>query len=199
MQEENKLQDSKKTFLYQSISNNQEIIRGIDAKLIGILVLLVIPIANIGKISYYIEKLLITHNKWLLVLYVMLTLVFIVCWAISFIVAVRGISSIDDPSAHIKVPPNVKGNYYMGGLYSLGFLDAFLNRQGIMSKQTLVETVDLLPESESAVILELTFDQMKIAYIRDVKIKRQKIAFLFLHIWLISGFFLWVLSYFGGK
>lgn len=182
-----------KTYLYNSINDIQSTIRAIDAKVGFIFVILLIPFSNLGKIFNNCSTLANTVNLcsfsivWLVVI-----AIFIFSWLLAFISSVSAIISIENPSRHVSCENICRGSFYQGGLFSLSFIDSILNRNNIISKKNIDECVATLPASDQEVIKELVFEQVKLAYIRDIKSIRQIWAYKLSIVWLISGFIIYI-------
>lgn len=180
------------TFLYQSIADSQSTIRSIDTKLGFILVLNLIPITNIGKIYSKVYSILLNElDLWMLILKIILLITCLILWFIACLCTYRGISSIDNPKGHIKSVTDVNGFFYSGNLYEIKFYDMIINRKKLKSKQTFIEYCKQRPKSDEDIISELSFEKMKLSYIRDIKIERQLGAFKYTACWVILGIFIY--------
>ncbi len=184
------------SFLYHSISDMQSTIRSIDTKLGFILILNIIPITNIDKIYSCISQVMNTAD--LCALKILTILIMILCaihWLLACICTYRGITSIDNPKTHVsRAHGHAEGSYYTGGLFSLNFVDAFFNKSSITSKKTFSEYRKDIPESNDQTLNELAFDKMKLVYIRDMKLNRQKWAFRLTAYWVMLGFITYVMA-----
>jgi hypothetical protein len=172
-------------FQYQSISDNQDTIRAIDSKLGVIFILLIIPITKIGEIVNHIGKISqLSCCEWIVII------LFILFWVISFICAIRGIAAIGNPAEHIQLDNSVvSGCFYTPKLYNFKFLDSILNSKAISNKKFTECLSENYLDNED-ILKELIFEKMKIAYIRDLKIKRLNFSLLTLLIWLFIGIIL---------
>lgn len=183
------------TFMYQSIADTQSIIRAIDTKLGFILVLNLVPITNIGKIFFKIQNIISTdHDPTIHLIKTVISIICIICWLIACWCIYKGISAIDNPAAHIKSLNGVSGYFYSGDLYKPKFLDATFNRKSLMSEKTFAEYFNQIPNTNIKTLKELSFEKMKLAYIRDVKLKRQLWAFRFTVYWVTLGIIIYVFS-----
>jgi hypothetical protein len=186
----------RKEFLIASIADIQSTIRAIDTKLISILVILLIPITTVGKVALYIHHFLISNPPIYLHIIMVFTLIlFVLFWLLSLFAVLNGISSIDNPSEHLCDLNCSKGTFYNGGLYPVKLIDAFFNRKDLKSIVALNEQIIILPQNENDAVKELLLEQHKLAYIRDIKIIRQKVGFKLLIYFLLLGFFLWLICY----
>lgn len=191
--EESKEVSVKREFLYQSISDIQGIIRAIDTKFGFLLIILLFPITHIGEISRSIKSL---HDKlntnfceWLLFIIVIL---FVFSWIFAFYIAFKGIISIENPISHIRFNEHkASGTFYSGGLFSLKIRDAICNRK-IQASKTFDEHLKDLSQNDDNIFQELAFEQMKLVYIRDMKIHRQTYACFLTLFWLSLGFIIWM-------
>lgn len=183
------MEDKKIQFLYASISDIQNTIRLIDAKIGFIVVFLLIPLSKLGKITTsFICLYPVYASMWQQLLFFILLFVFAGLWFLAFLCAFKAVSSIDNPAYHIAGYKKMKGTFFSGGLYKLNLADAVINRRSLLSTQNVNEHTAILPQDSAQLIDELTFDQMKLAYIRDIKLFRQKWAYRLTFIWLSVGF-----------
>ena len=185
---DNNANDKILAFLYASITDIQSSIRVNDTKAAVVIGILVIALSNTGKIylnfSKLHESLYCGPSQWQLWLLIIL---FLLTWLTSFIAAIRAVIAIHNPSSHVSATNHPSGTFYNGGLYDLGFGDAFVSRN-VTSKVNLENYTNKLPDSIEAIKQELVFEQMKLAYIRDTKAVRLKWAYIFVLVWLASGF-----------
>ncbi len=188
--------DTVLNFMYQSIADTQAIIRAIDAKLGFILVVNLIPITNLGKMFDRIKDIiLVPQCFYLLLTKLILTSLCLIAWITACISIYRGLTAIDNPSGHVKdfKIPGLKGTFYSGGLFKTKFFDALYNRRRLVSEKTCGEYKKDMPIDESEIFQELSFEKMKLAYIRDVKMKRQSCAFKSTAYWISLGVIIYVL------
>jgi hypothetical protein len=183
------------SYLYSSITDIQCVIRAIDTKLNYLLAILVIPLTKLNSI-YRIA--IIANRKafmyhYLGYLLVSILLVFVLSWLFAFVLAIRGIIGIDNPVNHIS-GTKPKGTFYGGYLYKVSFFDTLINRN-IQSACKLEEHLPTIPAVTDAIRDELVFEQMKLIYIRTIKMSRQYYGFIFGSIWIVSGGVIWVASF----
>lgn len=184
----NEIDDKILTFLYASITDKQSAIRVNDTKAAVVMGILVLTLSNTGKIYLNFSKLHKTvecgSGQWQLWVLIML---FCVAWLAAFIASIRAIMAIHNPSSRITATSRPQGTFYNGGLYDLRFVDGFVARE-MTSKVSLEDHIKKLPDSVEAIKQELVFEQMKLAYIRDMKAVRLKWAYIFVLVWLACGF-----------
>lgn len=175
-------------FLYASITDIQSAIRVNDTKAAVVMGILILALSNTGKIYLNFSKLHQTvfcgPGQWQLWALIML---FFVTWLAAFVAAMRSVMAIHNPKSHVTLTDCPSGTFYNGGLYDLGFCDAFVSRD-ITSKVSLEDYVKKLPDTIDAIKQELVFEQMKLAYIRDMKAVRLKWAYILVIVWLVCGF-----------
>lgn len=186
------MDDRKIQFLYASITDSQSIVRAIDTKIGFLSAVLLIPLTKIGKISNYLIS-LYPHDGYLCLkaIYIILIGAFGLTWFLSLICAIRAVIAIDNPAKHIVNNDGHAGSFYSGGLYELTFFDSLFNRKTVTAKRDVKRHIEFLPQDANKIVEELAFEQMKISYIRDIKITRQKWAFKFTFLWLIIGFIIY--------
>jgi hypothetical protein len=180
-------------FLAGSIADMQATIRAVDVKVAAILVALLIPLQNLHRVFGHIKHFCNVSPRWPAVCIVIL---FLSTWLLGFVSLVRAISAIDNPAGHIINRNHVKGSFFLGGLYPLKFLDAFFNRSIIMAKHDPATIQANLPQSSEDVEAELVFEQMKLAFIRDVKINRLFWGLALSLVWLFLGIAIFISSKF---
>ena len=184
--------DSPTQFIRDSILDIQATIRALDSKVGILLVILLAPLSSLGKISSHAANYLDKYSEMYSYLLVGL---FFSCWLISMISILRALNIINDPAKYID-SNGCKGSFYSGGLYEFEIIDVFMNRG------TLNNTIDVngqmlvLPQDEDAVKKELVFEQIKLVYIRDIKILRLKFGQYAAYVWLISGLVIYFFSRF---
>jgi hypothetical protein len=182
------------SYLYNSITDIQGVIRAIDTKLNYLLVILIIPLTKLNGI-YSIA--VISNKKAfsyqiLGYLSVLILIIFVLSWLFAFVLAMRGIIGIDNPVNHVS-GTRPKGTFYGGYLYKVTFLDTLINRN-IQSACKLEEHLPTIPADMDAIRKELIFEQMKLIYIRTIKMARQYYAFIFGAIWIVCGGMVWLTS-----
>lgn len=182
------------TFMYQSIADTQSVIRSIDTKLGFILVLNLIPVANIGKIYSKVYASICNEcDCWMFLLKIVMLIICIICWIVGCWCTYRGISAIDNPKDHVKDAHDVSGYFYSGNLYRTNFLDALCNRKGLKSEVDLFQYIKDKPNTDIDILKELSFEKMKLAYVRNVKLIRQSYSFKFSVAWVVLGIIIYLL------
>jgi hypothetical protein len=175
------MNDLKTTFIKDSILDTQSNIRSIDVKIAALLAGLVAPLSIFDKINSLFEG-LSTLNPTTTHYEIMIAELFFASlglfWAISITTLVFGIGAIQNPSKHILRLNTTKytGSFYGANLFKLKLRDAFYNRQNLISEKDLDEIQTSLPSSEAAILNELTFEYLKLIYIRDIKYMRLNTA-----------------------
>lgn len=182
---------NKLDFIYASIADTQATIRAVDVKIGALLVAVLMPFSNLGRICAHFQNISQNYNETLAL--VLLVLFFCV-WILSIITLIRGLSAVDNPAKHIVNSENYKGSFYGGNLYNFGILDCFLNRSVIKADKD-VSTFELdIPDNKNKIEGELAFEQMKLIYIRDAKFHRLKWGINFASIWFALGLTSYVIS-----
>ncbi len=181
--------DKRFDYLISSINDIQNTIKAVDTKVGFLLVFLGVPITALTKIYSILYALFNRYEfqwwKWIVFIYICL---FVVSWVLSFLTAVRVLTSIHNPVAHIKNPPTNHGTFFVGGLFTLSYKELLISSKELKSEISFKEFAKKLPKEIENIISELIFEQMKLAYIRDIKIFRQNWAFIFTVGWLLVGF-----------
>ena len=188
--------DSKKmsakqaTFLYAAITDTQGTIRAIDSKTNYLAVLLAIPTLKLGAIYGKIAMLMKgdwTNGKWLVL---GLVVPFVASWFLAVLAAFRALCAIDNPSSHITGNLPVAA-FYLPTLFRPALIDVFTNRD-IKAERQLHQHREEIPATDDAIVDALSFEQMKLVYIRSVKTLRSQWAYRFAAAWALLGGMLWL-------
>lgn len=176
-----KKMDSKAQFISAAIADCQATIRATDVKVGALLAGLLLPFSQISNIWEYLTQLsaMLEHQ--------IVTFVFFGIWFIAICALVRTISAIDNPANHIVNESTCKGSFYSGGLYSFGFLDSLLNRDLVKANKDVANFSQSYPDSPDDIELELSFEHMKLIYIREIKLHRLNFALKVSAIWFAFG------------
>lgn len=183
--------DSKTDFLMAAISDTQATIRAIDVKVAALLVGILAPFANTNRVFGHLGHFGIQSPQWLTL---GIAVLFLCAWLFGLAALVRAIGAIDNPAQHIINASACVGSFHAGGLYKLGLLDVFLNRDIIKASKDPLSYAAQLPDSKEAIEGELVFEQMKLAYIRDVKFNRLAWGMRFSLLWFILGIGIFISS-----
>lgn len=173
-------------FLCRSIADKQSAIRGVDVKCGFLLVVVFAPIAELGKIYNVYQYVTDVHC-----LFYIPVLAVVFSWLLSVYALFKCVSSINSPAKHIR-GEKPEGYFYTSGLFSFGWSSLFSNKR-VESNRTLREYVGEMPSNSNGVVEELIFENMKLAYIRDVKGYRSAFCVGAMLIWVLVGIFLWAI------
>ena len=182
---------NKREFLLAAIEDSQGTIRAVDVKVSVLLVGLLAPFSNLGRIFSHISHIdsAVSHVAAYLIAFVFFSL-----WGMALLSLVMSISAIDNPAKHIASSSKFTGSFYGGGLYRFSFIDSLFNRDIIKAEKDSGSFYDLLPDSEREIENELMFEHMKIIYIREIKLHRLKYAYRFSIAWFLVGLTAYLLS-----
>ena len=186
--------NSRSDFILAAINDAQATIRSIDVKVATLLAGLLIPITSIGTIWGYLTQLSTLTTPCVSVL---IGGIYIIFWLVAVLSLVRTISAVDNPSLHIVNSSSYKGVFYGGGLFEFGWLDVLLNRPFIKANKDVSIFSEDYPSSEDDTISELTFEHMKLIYIRDIKLHRFKASIRVAFVWLLLGVGIYLYSKIG--
>jgi len=168
------------SFLSNSIEDIQNTIRAIDAKIGFLIAILMIPLAYLSNIINLIISIIQRDSSCILLIFIYFCIVlFIITWLLAILSSIIAITAIANPRKQIDKGEKCKGSFYAGGLFQLTIMDLFFYRKSKKSSISLTNQVLSLPRNKTEIVKELTFEQMKLAYIRDIKILRQRWAFRF--------------------
>lgn len=172
-------------FVLEAIRDIQATIRAVDVKVAALLVGLFAPLGSINRIFAHL-----THfgHQSPRCLFLSVAILFVLTWLFALTSLVRAIGAIDNPREHILDADGFKGAFYGGGLFpTLGWLDVFLNRNVVKSKKDPQSFLLLVPKTTEQIEKELVFEQLKLIYIRDVKLLRLRWGYRFSALWLALG------------
>lgn len=184
------IKEVQKSFLYASIIDIQGTIRALDQKINYLMIFLGIPFLKLGSIYHKCSDLVSIPGGWSKWLFVPIISLMAICWVIAIIAAIRCLTAIDNPAQHID-GDHPRGTFFAASLFNVTLIDIFTNRSNLLATSHLAHQVEKLPKSEEEVVRELTFEQMKLVYIRTIKMQRVQCAYKFCLFWLISGGIVW--------
>jgi hypothetical protein len=173
-------------FMQAAVVDAQSVIRAIDTKVNYLFVLLIIPCTKLGAI-YRVCHTLVDHVG---VAAYILILIFAVSWLASAVFAFLSIFAIDNPAKHISANGG-SGVFYSGDLFTLP-ARAIASTKGIPSSMPLVQHLARLPTTDDEIVKELAYEQMKLCYIRRLKMMRAAAAFYAAAVWVLSGGIIWL-------
>ena len=128
---------------------------------------------------------------------IIIGLTFFICWLLALYSLVRTLSAIDNPASHIVNSDDYTGSFYGGGLFDFGWSDTLLNRSVIKANKDVVTFSQRYPNSADELISELTFEHMKLVYIRDLKLFRFKASLWLASAWVLIGIGIYFYSKMG--
>lgn len=174
-------------FLYASISDIQSTIRALDAKVLTILVLIILPMSQIGLLTTTFEKLRYCYC----IFGSCLAILFIISWLISFTFFILSVLSIDNPAKKVNDDIGVQGLFYGSNIHRKRCLKDLLCFNFESSPFKLSEHAKRMQNID--VEKELIYEQMKLVYIRDMKIRRQKITIISISLTICIGVVSWII------
>lgn len=165
-------------FLYKALDDSQGTIRAIDIKISFILAIALAPLAVSPAI---IDSIIIMKNDgW----FIFLLSLSILAWGISLYLCLKALSSVGNPATKVNFENLHKpsGLLFSGRLYSGTFSwVSLLKNSSEKSKETFEQQVKNY--STLNVEDELVFEQMKLCYIREIKMYRQTWIFRIVPMW----------------
>lgn len=181
-------------FILAAINDAQATIRSIDVKVTALLAGLLIPLSSLGKIWNHLSHIHSLDHPYFTVL---IGALFFLAWLIAVFSLVRTVSAIDNPAKHILNSGHYKGIFYGAGLFGFGALDVLLNRPIIKGSTDVASFSKDYPASEEEVVSELSFEHMKLIYIREFKLHRFKYSMKIATTWLLLGLSIYFYSKFA--
>ena len=159
-------------FLLEAIKDVQGTIRAVDTKVSILLAALAIPLPQVAVFfSYWHARgFSPTWGHLLMVLCIAL-------YVTAVYVAVKTLVGIGDATGHIR-GVRMQNTFYAGGMFRLSCRDGLADRLSVQSSKTVDEYIASLPVTRNGMIEELSIEMMALAYIRDLKLYRQRLAFV---------------------
>ena len=185
--------DDKINFITNAILDTQATIRAIDAKLGAVIAGSLLPFSVMEKIWSHIGEVSKTISPYL---GCTLGFFFFSVWIISIFLLIKTLSAIDNPVDHIKGNKLPNGSFYSGGIFGFKFKDYFFYDTSVKSKYIVQEQVLRYPTSKEDVVNELSFEHLKLIYIRDVKLHRLRGSLMACFIWFFFGILIYGFSVF---
>lgn len=165
--------DSVIRFLLGAVADMQTTIRAVDTKVGILLAALTLPLRFAGDAVAHAHAL---HG--FLRIGDLAGLLGGLAYAGAAVMALRTLVGVLSPAG--AVPGVTRYNtFYAPKLYDLRPLDAFLDRGSHTPRMSLQQFVAAVPGSEHSVVEDLSAEIMALAYIRDIKLKRQTYTFVF--------------------
>lgn len=175
------------SFLTNAINDAQNIIRAVDVKIQVLLAFLLIPFALLKDIFDSINSLAIAYPSGSYHIYmIIIVILFWITWIFSLLIALSGLASIGNPNKHVRNDIGAKGTFYLGFIFRPKIWHS-LTRTGLKSTLSLSAIIDNLPKTDDEHVKELAFEHMKVVFIRDLKMFRQKLSLSFMLFWLFTG------------
>jgi len=165
-------------FLYKSIEDAQNTIRAIDIKVGFLFAISIIPMSSLDKI--------ISTFNCLSSVQIGFFWVTIFIWGTSIFILFKTIVGISSPATHILGFENQKGIFYMPALFKFSWIDRLYNSK-VQSKMNIEDMTIDIPKDYDEIIKELTFEKMKLSYIRDIKLERSTSCFYLTFSWIVLG------------
>jgi len=160
------------TFVLEAVKDIQETIRAIDTKVGILLAALAIPIPFVDKAFSAIYQHSVPVGPRTIV-----GAIAFIAYILAALIGVRALTGIGNAAEHVAGDERPDDVFYAGGLFALGWIDAVLTRRNLRSRRSLENYVAGIPRSAAAVLHHLAHEVLSLAYIRDLKIHRQRIAF----------------------
>ncbi len=169
--------ENKIDLLVHSINDIQGTIRALDAKFFAIIVFFLLPFSEISIIANAIKSL---YSEYPCLAIIMLILTLIV-WVLGLLYTFLGIYSISNPSSRVEgvSEAGTKGLFYQPNIFKMNLINGLFNCL-IKPSNNLSDIIKELKIENDLIFNELVFEQVKLVFIRDVKIVRQKASIIFL-------------------
>ncbi|GEM_PF-909466 len=155
----------------EAVKDIQGTIRAIDSKIGILLAALAFPLKDVA------QRFIAVHEAGFAPSSVVFSMA-ICAYAIGVILSVLTLTGIGGSHFHAKGATDFN-TFYAGGLFPLNFMDAFISRKNVHSRMTVEDFSKKIPQTCNEMLLDISAEIMQLAYIRDLKILRQRYAFLF--------------------
>jgi hypothetical protein len=161
-------------FLLASVNDIQATIRAIDLKANALMLTLAVLIGNFDKIGGVISALLARpHDS---VFYMSVCIVVLLALAVAFSVwlALWALSANYDPTAHVDAPADMRDAFFVAQRYRFSWWSIVFHGKPHASelKPAVVEQQGHVPATPEDATHQLVAEQLKLAYIRDLKMRR---------------------------
>jgi hypothetical protein len=165
----------------ETVKDIQGTIRAIDAKMGILLAALAFPIKDVS------DQFIQLHGSRLAPGSLILTAA-VISYALAIFVTIATVSGIGASHMHIQGAKKFN-TFYAGGLFKFKLLDSFFRRGEVLSSMSVSEFARIVPTKYADMIDGLSEEIISLAYIRDLKILRQRMAFILAAIALLLGAF----------
>ena len=176
-------------FLIEAVKDIQGTIRAIDTKVGILLAVLAIPLPIVQSALHDVH----TRGATLTAALVLGGLAFL-AWVTAALVGIRALTGLGNASKHVRAATPPDDLFYAGGQYRLRWIDVLLTRDTPISEWPVEDFAASVPMTAESANRHLAFEVLSLAYIRDLKIFRQKVAFELTAVAIVLGFLALVLS-----
>ena len=160
--------------LFEAIKDAQGTIRAIDTKVGILLAALAIPL------PYIVAAVQFAHAHGMRLGFAgVFGWLALAAYIVAAYVAIRSLTGIGNAGGHVLKEQSSPDVFYLGGLYQMHWLDAALNRNRSLSRRSVEQIAASIPREGAGAVRVLVNELMALAFIRDVKVFRQRVAFEF--------------------
>jgi hypothetical protein len=167
---------SRLDFLSAAVAEAQATIRALDVKLAALLVAALVPVPLLASIAECFAGI---YKAWGNDFVGITLIVFCCAWSLSIVCFSLAIGAISSPAARVRSAASYTGSLFSPGLYRFTLLDALANRDAVLSQLEPSAHLQRLPSAEAEIESELSFEHLKLIYIRDIKLLRLRWGFRF--------------------
>ncbi|MBD1389499.1 hypothetical protein IC617_08670 [Neiella sp. HB171785] len=171
--------DNKAQFISAAIHDCQATIRATDVKVGALLAALFLPFTHIVSLWDSLERIATFFDSHVF------TVLFFVVWFVAIYTLITTISAIDNPAKHIDNDADCQGSFYGSDLYRFRLFDAFHLKPNGRATQTVSTFSSTFPVTDEDICNELTFEHMKLIYIRDIKLHRLNLSLRLSTAWFV--------------
>ncbi|WP_213686473.1 hypothetical protein [Acinetobacter sp. WY4] len=166
-------------FLNSAIQDTQQTIRAIDFKIGALLAGCIVPFPKIREIFEFLTE---SGFFWQ---HALAAIIFTM-WLVIVFILLAALSAIDNPIKHITDHSNQKGLYFSGGLFKFNLWNLLFRTKNFSTK-TVQEYKNEIDDPTLDISQELSYEHLKLIYIRDLKIFRLRYATGLIFILILIG------------
>ncbi len=171
----------------------QATIRAVDVKVAALVVCLLAPLQNLHRVFKHLAHFTEWSIRWPAILVVIL---FLLTWVAAFVSLVRAIAAAGNPAAYIKGAQGANSAFFLPAQFKFSRIHAIATPKNLLSIDALADVHNNLPQ-DADVEAALVFEQMKLAYIRDLKLFRLDWGLKLSLLWLLLGILIYIASKFA--
>ena len=180
--------EDKINFLYQSLNDTQATIKAIDVKIGFLFLIAFMPITVLQTLNSTVMTIWSANA-----IYKLCLISICVSWLLSVVYLFLALTSISDPNKHMH-GAKPSGLFYGKGIFKIE-TENFGFKIKVTSNLTVDEVVSNLPD-QNGILKELTYEKMKITYIREIKLGYYSRSTKLMSFWLLLSTAIYLINNF---